>query len=251
MPQRRPEGWTPPGDAPSEEAPSGEAPSAEEQLRTLLSGYAEHPDKVPSYDSLRLRAAEPASRRAGVLVLFGVLDAEPALHPCAAVPADLDLLLVVRASGLRDHAGEIAFPGGGVEEQDTSIEATALREAWEETGLDPDGVQVLGRLPAVPTVSRFEVTPVVGWWRDPSPVRVVDEGESAAVFRVPVADLVDPANRCTSVLRRGSQVFRMPAFQLPQGLLWGFTAAIVAGLLDELGWSEPWDESVDVVPPGY
>lgn len=222
-----------------------------EQLRSLLEDYAAHPDRVPPYDSMRRRAQEPASRSAAVLVLFGVLDAEPAQHQCASVPADLDVLLVVRASGLRDHPGEIAFPGGGVEAQDATLQATALREAWEETGLDPAGVEVLGLLPAVPTVSRFEVTPVVGWWREQSRVGVVDAGESAAVFRVPVADLVDPAHRCVSVLRRGSEEWRMPAFQLPQGLLWGFTAGIVAGLLDELGWSEPWDEGVEVTPAGY
>lgn len=228
--------------------PPGEPRAA---LAALAAAYAEDPAREPGYQAMRRRAWDTATRRAGVLVLFGVLDDVPAAHPCAAVPSDLDLLLVVRASGLRDHAGEIAFPGGGFEPQDGNIIDTALREAMEETGLEPTGVEVLGMLPAVPTVSRFEVTPVLAWWREQSAVGVVDAGESAEVFRAPVADLVDPANRCTTVLRREGQVFRMPAFRLPQGLLWGFTAGIVAALLDELGWTEPWDEADEVVPPGF
>lgn len=237
------------GPVPQGATVTGSNPHAE--LAALAAAYASDPSRVPGYQALRRRAQEGAKRGAGVLVLFGTLDDVPAAHPCARVPADLDLLLVVRASGLRDHAGEIAFPGGGVEEADVDIVDTALREATEETGLDRHGVEVLGVLPTVPTVSRFDVTPVLGWWREQSAVRVVDAGESSEVFRVPVADLVDPARRVTTVIRRAGTEFRMPAFVLPQGLLWGFTAGIVAALLDELGWSEPWDASVEVTPPGF
>ena len=90
----------------------------------------------------------------------------------------------------------------------------ALREAREETGLDPAGVEVLGTLDVIP-MSTHLVTPVLGWWRHPSPVGVVDEAESAAVFRAPVADLLDPANRGSTVIRRAGQEWRGPGFLVP------------------------------------
>lgn len=110
-----------------------------------------------------------------------------------------------RAGTLRSHAGQPSFPGGALDPEDGDQATTgplraALREAEEETGLDPRGVQLFGVLPRlyIP-VSSFVVTPVLGWWRAPSPVGVVDPGETARVFTVPVADLTDPANRATAV----------------------------------------------------
>ncbi|RII43788.1 CoA pyrophosphatase [Galactobacter valiniphilus] len=236
----------------AEPAPS--CNTAREQLAALASAYERDPAREAGYARLR-RVRPPAgdrpARSASVLVLFGALDGHPAEHPSAAVPADLDVLLVVRASTLRDHAGEIAFPGGGADPEDADAVATALREAVEETGLDPAGVQVLGALPLAPTVSNFTVTPVLGWWSEPSEVGVVDAGESAAVFRMPVADLLDPANRCMTVLERAGREWTMPAFRTQHGLLWGFTAAILDGLFEELGWGEPWDEHDRVRPRGY
>ncbi|GEN78750.1 NUDIX hydrolase [Actinotalea fermentans] len=195
-------------------------------------------------------------RPAAVLVLFGVLDGRPAVHPSAAVPADLDLLLVGRAASLAHHPGQVAFPGGRLEEDDDGPEAAALREAEEETGLDPAGVEVLGTLAQLPVhVSNHVVVPVLAWWATPSPVAVVDHRESATVFRAPVADLVDPANRRTAVLParfaggrpRPARPDAGPAFLVPHAagthLVWGFTALVLDRLLTELGWSEPWDTS--------
>jgi hypothetical protein len=79
----------------------------------------------------------------------------------------------------------------------------------------------------------------------------VDVGENAEVFRVPVADLVDPAVRGVTRLQRRGVTLVMDAFQLPQGLLWGFTAGIVSSLLDELGWSQPWDRARELPVPGF
>lgn len=199
-------------------------------------------------------------RDSAVLVLFGALDHVPATTALSSgalgagaqgsgaqptVAPDLDVLLTRRANGLRNHAGQIAFPGGGVEPGDADRAATALREAKEETGLDPTGVDVLGQLPVahIP-VSNYLVTPVLGWWRLPSDV-AADHSESIEVFRVPVAELIDPAARATSVLRQGNRTFRSPAFRLgPQfggHIVWGFTGILLAGLFDSLGWSQPWD----------
>lgn len=191
----------------------------------------------------RLPAAA-ASRPAAVLVLFGRLDDVPARHAAdaPAVPADLDVLLVRRASTLRHHPGQVAFPGGRMDPTDDGLVAAALREAAEETGLDTAGVDVLGTLGDLPLpVSDHLVTPVLGWWARPTPVRVVDHGESAQVFRVPVADLVSPANRGTTTLERSGRTFRGPAFDVAGNVVWGFTAIVLTGILDTLGWSVPWD----------
>lgn len=190
------------------------------------------------------------ARRAAVLILFGRLDDVPARHGSTAVPADLDVLFVQRADTLRQHPGQIAFPGGAVDDTDASRIAAALREAEEETGLDPGGVEVLGVLPdAELPVTNFLVTPVVGWWARPSEVFVVDPGESAKVFRVPVADLLDPGKRGTVVLRRDGRRHSSPAFVVDGELIWGFTGVVLSRLFDELGWTQPWDENVELAPP--
>jgi 8-oxo-dGTP pyrophosphatase MutT (NUDIX family) len=184
-----------------------------------------------------------------VLILFGVLDADPSDHDAQAraVSSDLDLLMLSRATTLRSHPGQVAFPGGRTDPGDDGPVETALREANEETGLDPAGVEVLGTLESVPLLySRHLVTPVLGWWRHPSPVRVVDTAESADVFRAPVADLLAPANRGVTVIRRDGQEFRGPGFLVAQDgrehLVWGFTGMLLDWLFDRLEWTEPWDD---------
>ena len=106
------------------------------------------------------------------------------------------ILFVERPTTMRTHAAQIAFPGGAADPEDADLAATALREATEETGVDPSGIEILGQLPpAHVDVSGFDVTAVVGWWARPSPVGAVDVREVASVLVVPVARLVDPANR--------------------------------------------------------
>lgn len=200
--------------------------------------------------SWAVRADEATYRKAAVLMLFGALDNVPAISNKPLVSADLDVLLIERAATLNDHPGQVAFPGGGVDATDDSIVAAALREGQEETGLDPSGVEILGTLPEVPLeVSNFMVTPVVGWWARQSPVDVVDFGESAQVFRVPVRDLLDPENRFTAVLKRGRQTYRGPAFAVNGVIVWGFTAGILNYVFQELGWSVPWDEQREIPAP--
>jgi 8-oxo-dGTP pyrophosphatase MutT (NUDIX family) len=184
-----------------------------------------------------LPPADGAGRQSAVLILFG----EGARGP--------ELLLMERASSLRSHAGQPSFPGGALDPEDGDPMAdgplrAALREAEEETGLDPGGVQLFGVLPKlyIP-VSSFVVTPVLGWWREPTPVGVVDPAETARVFTVPVADLTDPAHRATTVHPSGH---RGPAFLVESALVWGFTAGIIDRLLHYAGWELPWDREKQV-----
>jgi 8-oxo-dGTP pyrophosphatase MutT (NUDIX family) len=171
--------------------------------------------------------SDPTS--AAVLVLFGDGVHGP------------DILLLERAHEMRSHAGQVAFPGGRRDPTDADDVETALREAAEETGLDPSGVVVLGSLrPMWLPPTNFLVTPVLGWWRFPSAVRAVDPAETAAVVRVSVSDLTDAANRV--VVRHPSGRVG-PAFLVHDLVVWGFTAGLLSRLLVGLGWATPWDES--------
>ncbi len=199
-----------------------------------------------AYTTQGLPSDQPI-RTSSVLILFGALDSVPADRAHAAVPADLDVLLTRRADTMRHHPGQIAFPGGGFEPEDADLTATALREAREETGVDPSGVDVLGTLPPVHIpVSNNLVTPVIGWWRMPSVV-AADHSESVEVFRVPVAELLDPAARGMSLLRTETDTYRGAAFELSPRfggrIVWGFTGMLLASVFDGVGWSEPWDRS--------
>ncbi|MBQ1091581.1 CoA pyrophosphatase [Streptomyces sp. B93] len=180
-----------------------------------------------------LPPADGAGRQSAVLILFGEGERGP------------ELLLMERASSLRSHAGQPAFPGGALDPEDGDPAAEgplrcALRESEEETGLDPAGVQLFGMLPKlyIP-VSGFVVAPVLGWWREPSPVGVVDPNETARVFTVPVADLTDPANRAMAIHPLGH---KGPAFLVESALVWGFTAGLIDRLLHHAGWARPWDQ---------
>ncbi|MBD0293386.1 MAG: CoA pyrophosphatase [Jiangellaceae bacterium] len=175
-------------------------------------------------------------RAAAVLVLFG----ESAQHGA-------DVLLIERASGLRSHAGTPAFPGGVIDPDDHGPVGAALREAHEETGLHPDGVDVLATLPELwLRAGGYVVTPVLAWWRAPSAVQVVDPVEVAAVHRVPLAQLVDPANRLRV---RHSSGYVGQAFRVGNLLVWGFTAALLGGLLEAGGLARPWDrDRVESLP---
>jgi 8-oxo-dGTP pyrophosphatase MutT (NUDIX family) len=182
----------------------------------------------------RAEVAPSSARRSAVLVLFGDGVAGP------------DLLLIERSAHLRSHAGQPAFPGGGIDDGDDGPVGAALREAHEETGLDPAGVDVLAVLPDlwVPPSANI-VTPVLAWWREPSDVEP-DGTEVAAVARVPIRDLTDPANRLQILHPSG---FVGPAFEVSDMLVWGFTAGVLDRLLALAGWERPWNrERVEELP---
>ncbi|MEY4753754.1 MAG: hypothetical protein RJA44_1429 [Pseudomonadota bacterium] len=166
-----------------------------------------HPDRVP----------QPAS----VLV------------PLVERAGGLQVLLTQRTDHLRDHAGQISFPGGRAEPEDVDATATALREAEEEIGLMPPQVRVLGQLPTYLTVTGYVVTPVIGLVQPPLQLRP-DPFEVAEVFEVPLAFLMDPAHHRRhrfDVEGRQRQFLSMP-WQPPgaagrEYFIWGATAAML------------------------
>jgi len=152
------------------------------------------------------------------------------------------LLLIQRAADMRNHAGQVAFPGGAVDPDDPTAVSTALREAEEEVGLDPESVHVLSVLPALfLPPSGFVVTPVLAWWSAAHPVAPVDPAEVARVAIVPIAELADPANRFRVLHPSG---YMGPGFDAGGLFVWGFTALLVDRLLELGGWARPWDEAV-------
>ncbi|WP_377640155.1 NUDIX hydrolase [Oryzobacter terrae] len=178
--------------------------------------FAAHaPDTVPT-------------KRSAVLIVFGP-DPE----------GGEDVVLTERAHTLRAHPGQVSFPGGRIDPEDDGPVAAALREAEEEVGLDPSGVDVLAALPDLYlTPTSNAVTPVLAWWPTPGEVRVVDRAEVEAVDRVPVAALLDPAHRFTAVFGP----YRGPAFEVDGLFVWGFTAMLLSSVLDLAGLTREWDE---------
>jgi 8-oxo-dGTP pyrophosphatase MutT (NUDIX family) len=191
---------------------------------------------VKGSDLTRFLPPPIGGRASAVLMLLGEGDRGP------------DLLLIERARAMRSHAGQPAFPGGALDPGDAGPIAAALREAQEETALDPSGVEPFALLPDlwVP-VSDFIVTPVLAWWREPSPVRVADPSEVASVHRVPIEELADPARRMRV---RHPSGYVGSGFDVAGLLVWGFTAGLISGLLDLADWSRPWDSEriVDLDP---
>ncbi|GAA4658731.1 NUDIX hydrolase [Gordonia humi] len=220
-----------------------------EWLRPVTDDVEVVNEKVLNRGGDRVRMARDfvATRTAAVLVLFGgSFDAAPD-HP-GGVPADADVLLTERATTLRTHGGQIAFPGGARDPGDEYPVGTAMREAWEETGLAADGVDVLASLPEFPVPSGFAVAPVLAHWSRPSQVRVVDKGETARVARVNLRELLSAEHRF-QVSREipGRGEFRGPAFMYDGMLVWGFTGGLIAAISEAAGWDVPWDTD-DVRP---
>ena len=139
------------------------------------------------------------------------------------------VLLTQRNPDLRDHPGQISFPGGRVEQQDQSPADTALREAEEEIGLDRARVEVVGYLPAYRTVTGFLVTPVVAIVTPPVDLRP-DPIEVADVFEVPLSFLLDSANHKRHTIQLQGKVRDFFAVPYGERFIWGATAGIILGL---------------------
>jgi 8-oxo-dGTP pyrophosphatase MutT (NUDIX family) len=146
----------------------------------------------------------------------------------------LPLLFMLRSAALRYHAGQIGFPGGGREAGDGDVVATALREAREEVGLDPDNVEVIGLLPPFATaVSDRWLTPVVALQRAPWTV-VPDTIEVADWFRVDLTALLEAPHEVRRMERNGASR-AVHFYQVGERVIWGVTGAILHELMRRLG----------------
>ncbi len=225
--------------------PAGGAPCP-----TWLRDLAERMPHIEPERFSRLLPPEAGGRESAVLILFGPAPApSPSLIAGSQVVGER-VVLLERSHDMRSHPAQIAFPGGARDADDPDLVATALREAQEETGLEPSGVEVLTELPSLfLPPSRFVVTPVLGWWPHPSALSVRDPAEVHDVISVPVAHLLDPEHRFTVKHPSG---FVGPAFDLDDLLLWGFTAGLLSRVLEFGGVDREWDASIErPIPDRY
>jgi len=186
--------------------------------RALSDGQGWQPDAVVAASELRYPGREGAPVLAAVLI------------PMVTRRDGVRVLFTQRTAHLHDHAGQISFPGGRIEDDDASPVAAALREAQEETGLPHEHVEVLGSMPAYLTSTGFSITPVVSLVQ-PGFTLLPDDFEVAEIFEVPLAFLMDPAHhrlyQATLPDGRVRQYYAMPW----QGyFIWGATAGMLRNL---------------------
>ncbi|MCS6876826.1 MAG: CoA pyrophosphatase [Geminicoccaceae bacterium] len=186
------------------------------RLRARLEAARDRPVPNPSDAAPAGELAGPATPAAVLIGLVGRPDGPR-------------LLLTQRTAHLKDHAGQISFPGGRIEPEDPDPIGAALREAEEEIGLAPSRVEVLGRLASYRTRTGFLIHPVVGWIEPPLEVRP-DPFEVAEVFEVPLAFALDPRNhRRDFYLRDGlRREFWVVPFE--DRYIWGATAGMIVNL---------------------
>ena len=184
-------------------------------------------------EALRLRFGLPASWQAeipgDVELSAPELRSASVLVPLVQRPEGLKVLLTRRTEHLRDHAGQISFPGGGAEAHDADAAATALRETEEEIGLPRGAVDIIGRLPHYTTITRYRVTPVVALVHPPFTLQL-DRFEVAEAFEVPLDFLMTPAHHHRHAMQ--IQGIERQFLAMPWGdyFIWGATAAMLRNL---------------------
>jgi len=192
---------------------------------------------MPDLDLLRHALAQPAGKSSDFDLNPGFrMPPGRQLRAAAVLVAVLPgqgVLLTKRASHLKHHPGQIAFPGGKLDATDTSPEACALRESQEEVGLSPDTVQILGRLPQHETVTGFLITPILAYVAQRF-APVPEQGEVNEVFTIPLAHLIDPRRYAIESRRWQGQTRRYYAVPWGPYYIWGATARILRGLAERV-----------------
>lgn len=161
--------------------------------------------------------------------------ASAVLIPLLRRPAGPALLMVRKSAQLRKHAGQVAFPGGALEAEETAV-AAALRETWEEIGLSPELVTIVGELDDERTyVTDFHIRPVVGWVAEPPPQWRLDTGEIDQVMEITLAELLatEPCSWLEFTAQR--RTWRIPRWEFGgDRVVWGASARILHGLRQRL-----------------
>jgi len=172
---------------------------------------------VMAADIIAKRQAAGKVTRAAVLI------------PLLLQPNGLSVLLTQRTTHLRDHGGQISFPGGRMDPEDAGPNETALRESEEEIGLERERVEIIGQLPEYLTVSGYSVTPIIGLVK-PQAEYVLDEFEVADIFEVPLSFLMDPANHQIRIWQSEQGSRRFYSMPYEGRFIWGATAGMLRNL---------------------
>ena len=189
------------------------------------------------YESFSPVDLETGERRPRVPPENGDARRAAVLVPVLVEPEGARVVYTVRKGDLQDHAGQISFPGGGLEPGDESLLDTALREASEEIDLSPELVEVIGEMEEmyIPP-SNFRVRPYVGLLRQEAKL-VLSPDEVEEIFTVSLEELLSPETFRRVVWRRDGRDYEVPIFAVGGYEIWGATAAMTAALLTRLGWS--------------
>ncbi|HWS00422.1 MAG TPA: CoA pyrophosphatase [Prolixibacteraceae bacterium] len=190
------------------------------QLAKRLPGSDSHIKMLPSGRVLELPAEQLHYHESAVLIL---------LFP---YKQQIQICLIRRPGNMKNHAGQIAFPGGKREKEDADLVQTALREAWEEIGVPGESVEIIGELSNVYVhISAFLIKPVLGWLKE-KPQLKLDTAEVDEVIFISLDDLVDHGNRCERMMDTRTGRISAPGFEISGSFIWGATAMMLSELID-------------------
>ena len=178
---------------------------------------------APGWNHAELSDLLGTGPRRGAAVLVAMVERNDGLR----------VLFTRRNEQLAQHAGQVSFPGGGVEPGDADALATALRETREEIGVDARLISPIGYLDAFETISSYCITPVVAWL-DPDYQATPDPREVAQVFEVPLGFFLDPANRRALRMQYQGRVREISEFVYADQRIWGATAAMLLNLIQRM-----------------
>jgi len=190
------------------------------QLEKRLPGSISHIKMLPSGRVLELPSGQLHYHESAVLIL---------LFPYR---EQIQICLIRRPGTMKNHAGQIAFPGGKREKEDADLIRTALREAYEEIGVPGESVEIIGELTSVYVqVSGFLIKPVLGWLKE-KPLLKIDASEVDEVIFISLEELADQENRCEKWIDTRTGPVSAPGFEINGSFIWGATAMMLAELAD-------------------
>ncbi|MCK9639859.1 MAG: CoA pyrophosphatase [Prolixibacteraceae bacterium] len=190
------------------------------QLENLLPGHVSHVKMLPPGRALMFPSEQINYHDSAVMILLFPVKGK--IHMC----------LIRRPSTMKNHAGQIAFPGGKREKEDADLIQTALRETQEEIGIDANNVEVLGQLsPVYVQISDFLISPVVGWLNEFAETGI-DSSEVDEIIFVSLEDLADSKNKCEREMDTRTGRIKVPGYEINGNFIWGATAMMLAEFMD-------------------